>query len=287
MKTWINKTRTIENQVRAPFTGEGAYHGSTKQKPASVEAPRMHVPSEARARTLERHLKEGRKNIETFRANFTNRYRLREQLIVPSQEAVRDDGVTFCWCPFNQALREAGPVTAEVLMVMEKHISGKKRFVYIDSKIQYFEPGDLPVDSKLWHVDGSIAIRDSRVKQLGHSILHDMRARFEHKNPPLYLAYQSSTHCATHFLGEALALEMPELIPNFNGLDTLVRRANSREVAQPAASIVSFDGLSLHTATEALTSGWRLWIRCTETDVEIKVNESILECYNTVFQPKK
>ncbi|MBI3632721.1 MAG: hypothetical protein HY226_00355 [Candidatus Vogelbacteria bacterium] len=287
MQTWIKKIHTIESQKREMFTGEGAYHGSTKQKPKSQDKPLVEVVSEARPTTLEQYIQTGNKTIQSFDAKFPNRYRLVEQLAVPSQEAVRDDGVTFCWCPFEEALREAGPVTREVLTGMQEYLSGKKRHVYIDSKIQYFEPGDLPVDSKLWHVDGSIAVRDDRVKQLGASILHDMRARFEHESPPVYMAYQSSGHCATQFLDQPLSLRLPELIPSFDQLDAQVSSLHLNAIEHPAGAIVSFDGLSLHRAVHAATFGWRLWIRCTETDVEIHPNESILECYGTVFQCRK
>ncbi len=30
--------------------------------------------------------------------------------------------------------------------------------------------------------------------------------------------------------------------------------------------------------------GWRLWIRCVETDREVRLETSIVECYNTVFR---
>jgi hypothetical protein len=289
MKTWIKKTHTIESQKRALFTGEGAYHGSTKPKPSnhsSPDKPLVEVVSEARPTTIEQYIQTGNRTIHPYLAEFTNRYRVNEQLAVPSQEAVRDDGVTFCWCPFEEALREAGPVTKDVLTAMQKHISGKKRHVYIDSKIQYFEPGDLPVDSKLWHVDGSIAVRDHRAKLFGATTLHDMRARLEHESPPTYMAYQSSEHCATRFMYEPLYFWVPELIPSFDQLDDVVSDYTHSDTEHPAGAIVFFDGLTLHRAVHASTSGWRLWIRCTETDVEIHPNESILECYGTVFQCK-
>ena len=52
----------------------------------------------------------------------------------------------------------------------------------------------------------------------------------------------------------------------------------------PAAAIVRFDGLSLHRATEASEPGWRLWIRCVETDREVRLDRAIIECYGTVFR---
>lgn len=284
MNTWIRRTHTIETQKRAIFTGEGAYHGSTKPKPRAPQQARLEVVSEARATTIDHYLETGKAEIQLFDAEFPNRYCLNEQLVVPSQESVRDDGVTFCWCPYQEALREAGPVTREVLGAMGRYLTDIKRHIYIDSKIQYFEPGDLPVDSMLWHVDGSIPVRDQRARHFGASILHDMKARFSHCSPPLYLAYQSSNHCATKFLSQAYRVSIPELIPNFNGLDAAVRILNPTEIEHPAGAIVSFDGLTLHRAVHATEAGWRLWIRCTETDVEIHPTESIIDCYGTVFQ---
>jgi hypothetical protein len=285
MKTWVKAERTAGTQPRAAFTGEGAYHGSTKPRPRPPGSNGAQpVVSEADPTTLRRYLAEGRTEIARFEARFPNLYRPVAQLVAPTQEEIQQDGVTFCWSPLDEALAEAGPLTRSVLEVMQRHVSGTKRFVYIDSKIQYFETGDLPVDSRLWHVDGSIAVRDERVRLLGASILHDLRARFDDPTPPLYLAYQSSDHCATRFVAQPLTLQLPELIPSFDALDAAVQSAAPRDCAQPAASIVAFDGLSLHRAVQASASGWRLWIRCTETDREIRIDHSVLGCYGTVFR---
>ncbi len=40
------------------------------------------------------------------------------QLPVPTQEEVRSDGVVFCWCPLDEALGLAGPLTKRVLEVV-------------------------------------------------------------------------------------------------------------------------------------------------------------------------
>ena len=77
---------------------------------------------------------------------------------------------------------------------------------------------------------------------------------------------------------------MPELIPNFDDLDVQVRGVDPPRVAQPASSIVAFDGRSLHRAVPAEGPGWRLWLRCAETDHEVRLNPSIVECYGTVFR---
>ena len=79
-------------------------------------------------------------------------------------------------------------------------------------------------------------------------------------------------------------MRLPELIPTFDLLDVRVRALSPSLVAQPAASIVAFDGLSLHRAVAAISPGWRLWIRCTETDHEIRLNPSLVDCYGTVFR---
>ena len=206
-------------------------------------------------------------------------------LPIPTQEEIENDGVTFCWALIEDAIAAAGPLTRRVLEEMTKHLRRDKRFVYIDSKIQWFEQGDVPVDSRHWHVDGSIAVRDERVQALGHRLLHDMRARLEGSAaPPTYLAYQSSTHCATQFATAPVSLRLAELIPNFDDLDLRVRELDPPCEAQPASSIVAFDGMSLHRAVAARSAGWRLWIRCSESDHEVRLNPSLVECYGTVFR---
>ena len=283
MKHWIARSHAAETQKTAAFTGEGAYHGSTRPRSAPAVPPP--VVAEGRATTLERYERAEHATFDEFDAYFPNHFAVVEQLPVPTQAEIMGDQVTFCWSPLEEALAAAGPLTRSVLEAMARHVVGHKRHIYIDSKIQHFEAGDLPVDSRLWHVDGSIAVRDERVQRLGHRILHDIRARQEHPDPPRYLAYQSSTHCATQFQDQPLTLRLPELIPDFDGLDAAVLAANPPAIAQPAGSIVAFDGRSLHRAVPATAAGWRLWVRCTETDREIRVDESVLECYGTVFRP--
>jgi hypothetical protein len=279
----VKRTRTIADQKIAAFTGEGAYHGSTKPRPVVRLAPAAPV-DEMRPTTLEAYAAANTRSIAEFDAVFPNHYEVASVLDVPTQDAIENDGVTFCWALIDDAIAEAGPLTRRVLEEMTKHLRRDKRFVYIDSKIQWFEPGDVPVDSQHWHVDGSIAVRDERVQALGHRLLHDMRARFDGSAMPRYLAYQSSSHCATQFATAPVSLRMPELIPNFDELDTRVRASDPTCEAQPASSIVAFDGLSLHRAVAARSAGWRLWIRCAETDHEIRINPSIVECYGTVFR---
>lgn len=282
--TSLRKARSRDTQVVVPFTGEGAYHGSTKPRSRSA-APRPAAPvvEEMRATSLDSLPADGR--IDEFDALFPNLCETLTTLPVPSQDAIRDDAVTFCWCPLERAIEQAGPVTKQVLTTMREHLEGTKRYVYIDSKIQYFEPGDVPVDSQHWHVDGSITVRGPEVERLGHGVLHDMLART--LNPalsPKYLSYQSSNHCATMFVRDPVTLRMPALIPNFDELDRMVRALDPACAPQPAAAIVRFDGLSLHRAIAATEPGWRLWIRCVETDREVQLDADIIECYGTVFR---
>lgn len=284
MSTFLRQPRSIATQVVVPFTGEGAYHGSTKARPRPARPrPAQPVVEEMRATTLD--ALGPNDDIEVFDAVFPNRCETCATLEVPSQEQIRDDQVTFCWCPIEQAIEEAGPLTRRVLEHMLTHLQGHKRHVYIDSKIQYFEAGDVPVDSQHWHVDGSISARGPRVERLGHGVVHDMLARLRGPaSPPTYLSYQSSEHCATLFASEPVTLRLPALIPNFDELDAQVRARAPAQMSQPAAAIVRFDGLSLHRAVPASDAGWRLWVRCVETDREVQLDASIIECYGTVFR---
>lgn len=279
----VKRTRTVADQKIAAFTGSGAYHGSTKPRPQPMRAPVARV-EEMRPTTLEAYAANGVREIVDFDATFPNAYAVKSVLPVPTQDEIENDGVTFCWALLDDAIAAAGPLTRRVLEEMTKHLRRDKRFIYIDSKIQWFEQGDVPVDSRHWHVDGSIAVRDERVQALGHEILHDMRARFDGAARPTYLAYQSSTHCATQFATAPVSLRIPELIPNFDELDLSVRALDPPCEAQPASSIVAFDGLSLHRAVAARSAGWRLWIRCSESDHEVRLNPSLVECYGTVFR---
>jgi hypothetical protein len=285
----VKRPRSIADQKIAAFTGEGAYHGSTKPRPQPAQAaPTAPVTpvDEMRPTTLEAYAAAGTRSIGEFAATFPSRYEVVARLPVPTQDEIASDGVTFCWCPIDEAIAEAGPLTRRVLLEMGGHLQRKKRFIYIDSKIQWFEPGDTPVDSRHWHVDGSIAVRDERVQALGHRLLHDMRARLQGSAaPPTYLAYQSSTHCATQFATAKVTLPMPELIPDFDDFDRRVRALDPPCESQPASSIVAFDGLSLHRAVAATAAGWRLWIRCSESDHEVHLNPSLIDCYGTVFRP--
>lgn len=286
MNTYLRQSRSVADQPVAPFTGEGAYHGSTKPRPAPArEADESPVVAEMQPLTLAHYSATEPRDIASFTAHFPNLHETLVTLPIPTQEAIRDDGVTFCWCPFDVALREAGPLTRSVLAAMQPHLSGRKRYVYIDSKIQYFRPGDIPVDSQHWHVDGTIVARDERVRRLGHAQLHDMRARLEGPaEPPTYLSYQSSEHCATLFVTAPVSLPLPELIANFDDLDRQVRALDPPSASQPAGAIVRFDGRSLHRAIAAHDAGWRLWVRAAETDRRVELSASIIECYGMVYR---
>lgn len=286
--TSLRRARAIETQPVVAFTGEGAYHGSTRPRPDPAPAVDPPPPvDEMRPRTLERYEAEGRETIAEFEATFPNHLEPVEALPIPTQEAIAADAVTFCWCPIDDAIAEAGPLTRQVLLAMRGHLRGDKRHVYIDTKIQYFEAGDVPVDSQHWHVDGTIVARDARARRLGHPLLHDLRARIDGPaEPPRYLSYQSSTHCATLFAAAPVTVRVPELIRDFDELDRRVRAIDPPATSQPAGAIVRFDGLSLHRAIAATRAGWRLWIRCVETDREARVDASILECYGKVYRPR-
>jgi GNAT superfamily N-acetyltransferase len=153
------RRRSAATQQVAPFTGEGAYHGSTKPRPAPANPPPRR-PSSPRCGRAPLDKYDDPRAIEAFAARFPNRHEHVAALPVPSQEAIMSDAVTFCWCPIDEAIREAGPLTRSVLEEMQRHLTGRKRYVYIDSKIQYFQTGDVPVDSQHWHVDGTIVARD-------------------------------------------------------------------------------------------------------------------------------
>lgn len=287
MKTFLRRDPSAATQPVAPFTGEGAYHGSTRPRPAPTPEPDdPAIVAEMRPRSLDKY--DGREDtrIDTFTAVFPNRCETVATLPAPTQAAIVADGVTFCWCPIDDAIREAGPLTRSVLEAMRRHLTGRKQYVYIDSKIQHFEQNDVPVDSQHWHVDGSIAVRDARVQRLGHALLHDMRARLEGPaEGPQYLSYQSSIHCATRFVTAPVTLTLPELIPNFDDLDRQVRALDPPNAPQPPGAIVRFDGLSLHRAIAASDTGWRLWIRCVETDRRVELTSSIIDCYGKVYRP--
>lgn len=265
MSTYLNSVRTEENQNTAIFTGEGAYHGSTK--PRNHEIPVLGPKVQ----------------VKDFYAGFTNICDIERLLPVPSQEEIKNDGVTFMWCSFEEAKREAGPLTKKVLLEMEPLLTHTSKFIYIDSKIQFFHRGDLPVDSKLWHVDGSLTIRDHRAWDQGYLLLHDLKGKLESGKTEHYMAYQSSEHCATEFATDTVAVILPECIPSFDIMDEVVRSVKPRTMSQPASSIVKFTDNSLHRAVPAKADGWRLWIRCIETDRDIKMDDSAIKCYNTVF----
>lgn len=264
--TFLKSHKSEITQKIAAFTGEGAYHGSSNKEPEKTPILGEKV------------------NFPEMYVKFDNICDIKETLRPPSQEEIQNDGVVFVWSPFDEAKREAGPLTKSILQRMECHLKGDKKYIYVDSKIQYFRRGYLPVDSKLWHVDGSIPVRGEQAWKMGYTFLHDIKSKILSGVTDRYLAYQSSLHCATQWITDAVAFVMPECIPSFDLLDHLVQEVNPKYMSQPAGSIISFTDNSLHRAVQANDDGWRLWIRCVETDREIKLNSSIIECYGTVFR---
>ena len=143
----------------------------------------------------------------------------------------------------------------------------------------------MPVDSQHWHVDGSIVARGPAVEALGHKLAarHEgaaLRARGA-ATLSLLSVVRPLRDAVRRRAGDAA---LPELIPNFDELDRQVRALDPRRAEQPAGAIVRIDGLSLHRAAPPSGAGWRLWIRCVETDREVQLDTSIIECYGTVFR---
>lgn len=278
MNTFIKETKTEETQKVLDFHGEGAYHGSA----AFREVP---IPQFEEEESRPTTLISGVDPFQTFEANYPNEWAIADELGEFSQEEIRTDGTTFVWAPFEVALKEAGHITWDVLHRIERLLGGDKKHVYVDSKIQFFKKGDVPVDSKFWHVDGSISCRDSRATKHGHAILHDMKARQDCKvSPPRYWAFQSSSHCATQWVQNSSKLILPACIPSFEVFDKLVTESKPEIWSQLPGSIVEFDGFDIHRAVPASADGWRLWIRVTETDREISVGPSVIGCYGTVYR---
>lgn len=268
MSTFIKAERTEEGQKTAIFTGEGAYHGSSNKE-------REITPVLA-----------DRIDFASYKARFLNTSDVKKILPPPTQEEVKNDAVTFVWCPFEEAKKEAGPLTKKVLEEMEPLLKHNKKHIYVDSKLQYFHKGDLPVDSCLWHVDGTKVLRGEQAWSLGYTLLHNLRQKQWDGVIDHYLAYQSSEHCATEWVKGMVMVVVPELIPSFDILDRLVKEEKFKTMAQPAGSIVAFTDNSLHRAVHATDDGWRLWIRVVETDKAVKLDQNIIECYNTVFRPQ-
>jgi hypothetical protein len=279
MKTITKEHFSEETQKVASFHNEGAYHGATQFR--DVPIPEFEE-EEMRPTTLI----SGTSPFEDFEASFSNDWTTPDELGIPSQEEIKTDGVTFAWASLQVALQEAGPLTRKVLQVMEKNLAGNKKFVYVDSKIQFFKKGDVPVDSRLWHVDGSISCRDIRATRLGHSLLHDLKARQECKvSSPQYMAYQSSSHCATQWQAQPFKIILPACVPSFDYFDKVVNQQSGlRTFSQGAGTIIKFDGFDIHRAVSAKSDGWRLWIRCTETNKEIHIPESVANNYGIVYR---
>ena len=136
--THLVQTHSIDTQRVAPFTGEGAYHGSTNKRAVAASAALPPVVEEMRPSTLDGYRLDDPRPIRDFEATFSNLYVVERELALPTQEEVRDDGVTFCWCPFEEAATLAGPLTARVLEAMREHLVGDKRYVYVDSNAYFF-----------------------------------------------------------------------------------------------------------------------------------------------------
>lgn len=257
--------RTTSDQIRLPYTGEGAYQGSTK--PAISQTIPLAAPQVFDALPL----------------HFPNRADIVASLPPPNQNDIQSDGATFVWAHWDTAIQQAGPLTRTVLDAMSPFLKHDKKYIYVDSKIQYFQLGDLPVDSDLWHIDGTFTLKGEAAAAKGYYLLHDLHAKNKLNIQDNYLAYQSSQHCATEWLAQPLTLILPAFIPNFQTLDKAVQASQPQSFAQPAASIISCTDQSLHRAVPATAEGWRLWIRVLETDKEIVINPKIIACYNTVY----
>ena len=68
MRTFLRREHSIASQLVMPFTGEGAYHGSTRPRPPSaLPAPLPPMVEEMRPRTAERLASKEKHAIEEFK----------------------------------------------------------------------------------------------------------------------------------------------------------------------------------------------------------------------------
>ena len=112
MRTFLRQERSVATQQVARFTGEGAYHGSTRARPTAGPAAALApVVEEMRPRSLERYDAAGVREIASFTARFPNRHEVLARLPVPDQEAIRADGVRG----FFEATTSNGAIDARVL----------------------------------------------------------------------------------------------------------------------------------------------------------------------------
>ena len=98
MNRSVKRERTPDAQQVAAFTGEGAYHGSTKTLDAPVRpAPDGPELEEVLPFTLNEYWRRKQRDFSLFEAKFSNHYEVGAQLAVPTQDEIHADAVTFCW----------------------------------------------------------------------------------------------------------------------------------------------------------------------------------------------
>ncbi len=153
-----------------------------------------------------------------------------------------------------------------ILNEVQNHLSNSKKYIFVNTKIQFLKTGFKPVDNLSWHVDGTIQVPSEICNSLGYNELHDMYARSILKEYPKYISFVTNTNCNTEYLCDPLSLKIPKCVSSFDEINEMVNKSEMKIISQPSCQIIKYDAFSLHRAIPSKCDGWRYWLRVIESN---------------------
>ena len=165
----------------------------------------------------------------------------------------------------DMVYRLGGPLYRRILDAMP--IKGDRAYVTIDSRVHMMMPGWWPCIPG-WHCDDFYRFPKAPYQP-------DLRA----------IAQVDRLKCIHHMMMwgtaptefVALPFELPPEVHDspklYKTCNRLIESANPETFFVKQGEIVTFGSLDFHRGTQATQSGWRLFVRATESDIYGPINE--------------
>lgn len=181
-------------------------------------------------------------------------------------EVVKNEPMLFS-CDIATARRKGGPITKSFLHALSQTPWGRDKGVVVDSRVHMLMPGWWPCIPG-WHHDDV-----PRSRADGQPNYDTPEYKAEH-----VMAIVGDAECRTEFaVGTADLPDVPHGKVIYGEwhpyVDALVDAGMLHAWKPPKNRLVFFDWLSLHQGTQALTGGWRWFIRASRNTARKPTNE--------------
>lgn len=164
-----------------------------------------------------------------------------------------------------------GTFLHKVCLELSKKVKLNTKYLVVDSKVQFFKKGHIPIDHDCWHLDGTIQI-NRKLSNLTFETA-DIGSRDILEKFPRFHSWISSNISSTEYMTKEFTVPVPRLLKNWRVFAEMLKSEHDISTdmyhKHSQGEIVSYDAFTLHRAVPAVEDGYRLWVRVAETNTLI------------------